>query len=173
MGTLEASYLMIAGGESAGGKDAEDGLNDGGDLRDGELNFNGGLEVHADDGDALVGLGLAVLDVVDGGGERALADGDDAAFHLVWRQTVVGPDDGDDGDIDVGEDVLGSDDSRADAEQKEENRHDDKGVRSPKRQFNNPHTTSVWEQKWLYGSRRFGERKDRERSGKAGMRYGG
>jgi len=39
--------------EGAGRENAEDGLNDGGDLGDGELDLDGGLEVDANDGDAL------------------------------------------------------------------------------------------------------------------------
>ena len=89
-------------------QDPEDGLDDGGDLRNCELDLDGGLEVNADDGDALVGLGLRVLDVVDGSGEGALGDGDDAAFHLGGSQAGIGPDDGDNRDVDVGKDVLGS-----------------------------------------------------------------
>ena len=38
-----------------------------------------GLEEDLDDADAGIGLGLDVLDVVDGGGERALERRDDAA----------------------------------------------------------------------------------------------
>ena len=131
--------LDDVGRVGAGGEDAEDGLNDGGDLRDGELYLDIGLKVDADDGDALVGLGLGVLDVVDGGGEGALADGDDASFHLGGGEAAVGPDDGDDGDIDVGEDILRGLDGRADAEEEDQEREDDEGIGAPEREFNNPH----------------------------------
>jgi hypothetical protein len=128
-------------GEAAGGQDAQDGLDDGRDLGDGEGDVDRGLEVDADDGDALIGLGLGVLDVVDGGGEGALADGDDAAFHLGGRQARVAPDDGDDRDIDVGEDVLGGLNGRTNAEQEDQERHDDKCVRTPQRQLYDPHVS--------------------------------
>jgi len=83
-----------------------------------------------------------VLNVVDGGGEGTFADGDDAAFHLTWWQAVVGPDDGDHGDVDVWKDVLRRNDGRPDSEEEQEDRHDDEGIWAPERQFYNPHTTS-------------------------------
>ncbi len=68
MGTLDASYFRIAGEKVPGWKDAKDGLHDRCDLRHSELDLDRWLEVDADDGDALIGLGLTVLDVVDGSG---------------------------------------------------------------------------------------------------------
>ena len=139
MGTLLASYLMIGWGEGAWRQNAQNSLDDGGDLREGKLNLDGGLKVDADDGDALVAFAAGVLDVINRGGESALADGDDAAFHVLRGQAAVGPDDGDDGNVDVGVDVFGRGDGRADAEEQHEHGEDDKGVGSPKRQPDNPH----------------------------------
>jgi len=119
-GNAGGVVLDDVGREAAGGQDLEDGLDDRGDLRDGELYLDGGLEEDFDDGDALVGLGLGVLDVVDGGGEGALTDGDDAAFHVIGGEAGIGPYDGDDGDINVGEDVLGRNDCGADAQREDE-----------------------------------------------------
>src|SRR5258708_32005779 len=46
------------------------------------------------DADACIGRALDMLDVVDGGGKRALELQHDAARHLVGRQARVAPDDG-------------------------------------------------------------------------------
>jgi hypothetical protein len=55
--------------------------------------------------DAGIGRALDVLDVVDGGGERALEVQHDAARHLVGRQASVLPDDGDHRDADFRENI--------------------------------------------------------------------
>jgi hypothetical protein len=80
-----------------------------------------------------VGVGLDVLDVVDGGGQRALEQGRHAARHLVRRQARVLPGDGDHGHFDVGEDVGGRAHrgQRADDQQRE--RQHDEGIGTPQR----------------------------------------
>ena len=118
---------------------AQNRLHDGGDLRQRKFHLDVRLEVDANDRHALVRLRFRVLDVVDGRRERALAHRNDAAFHLGRRQAGVGPDDGDDGDIDIGKDILRRLDSRAEAEQKNKQREDDEGIRAPQRELNNPH----------------------------------
>jgi len=80
--------------------------------------------------------------VVDGGGEGALTNGDDAAFHLCGGEAGVSPDDGDDWDVNVGEDVFRGLNSRANAREEEQEREDDEGIGSPEGEFNNPHETS-------------------------------
>src|SRR5207237_1147227 len=66
-----------------------------------------GLEVDADDADARQRLALDVLDAVDRGRQHALVDEHDPRFDLVGGHAVVLPDDGDDGDVDLGKDVRG------------------------------------------------------------------
>src|SRR5205814_834204 len=56
-------------------------------------------KVHADDGDALMGLRFDVLDADDVRRERALEVRDDAAFHLLGREAVVLPHHAHDRDI--------------------------------------------------------------------------
>ena len=69
-----------------------------------------------------------MLDVVDVRGEAALEAGDDALLHLLRRQARVHPQDADDGDVDVGEDVdRHGDDGRA-AEDGDEDGHHDEGI---------------------------------------------
>ena len=63
------------------------------------------LEEQFDDGDAGHRLRLDVLDVIDRGGQGALGDTGDAIAHLGRGQAVVGPDDADDGDAYLGQDV--------------------------------------------------------------------
>ena len=121
----------MLGGNGAGRHDAQQGLRDGGDLRERQFDLGVGLEVDADDGDAGVGLRLDVLDVVDGGGHGPLEDGDDALFHLFGRQAVVVPDDADDRDIDVRKDIDRHRDDGGDAQNGDQQRHDDEGIGAP------------------------------------------
>src|SRR3989442_1508632 len=74
-------------------------------------------------------LRLDVLDAVDGRGHRALGDGDHAALDLVRRESVVIPDDRDDGDVDLGEDVDRGSHDRQHAADGDQQRHHDEGVR--------------------------------------------
>ena len=66
-----------------------------------------GIEVDADHADAEQRLALDVLDVVDRGGQHALVDEDDALLDLVGGHAGVLPDDADDRDVDLREDVRG------------------------------------------------------------------
>jgi hypothetical protein len=83
----------------------EQGLRDGGDLRIGDADVDVGLEEDLDDRDAGIGIGLDMLDVVDGGRQRALERQRDAARHLVGLQARVLPDRADHRDANVREDV--------------------------------------------------------------------
>ena len=96
---------MMNGGVVPGGICAHRGLRDRRDLRGRRLDVRAGLEEDLDDRDAGERLALDVLDVVDGRGEAALVVGDDALLHLLGRQAGVVPDDRDDRDVDVREDV--------------------------------------------------------------------
>ncbi len=83
-------------------------LRDCGDLRVGIFQAGVGLEKDFDDGLAVDGGGFNVFDVIDGGGENAFVNGGYAAFEFFRVEAGVLPGDGDNGDINVGEDVRGS-----------------------------------------------------------------
>ena len=76
------------------------------DLRVGSGDVDRRLEENLDDAEAGDGLGLDVLHIVDRGGQHALVGRDDAACHLVRRQTGVLPYHRDHRNIDVGKDVC-------------------------------------------------------------------
>src|ERR1700730_12123545 len=78
-----------------------------------------------------------MLDVVYAGGERAFVERDDATRHIVGRQAGVTKDDTDHRDIDVWEDVDRRAQRRRDTEDHDQHRHDDEGIRTPKREFDN------------------------------------
>ena len=80
-----------------------------------------------------------MLDVVDGRGEDALVVGDDPLLHLLGRQAGVVPDDGDDRDVDVREDVRGHPDDGEPAHDRDQHRHHDEGVGAPERDSDQPH----------------------------------
>ena len=117
------------GGRShAGGQGVQDGLGGGGQLRDGGIHLGAGMEEDLDDRQTGEGLRLHVLDVVDRGGEGALAaDGDDFG-HFFGGDAGVGPDDADDGDVDFGEDVGGHAEGGEDAQDDDHYGHDHEGV---------------------------------------------
>ena len=84
-------------------------------------------------------LRFHVLDVVDRGGEGALAaDGDDLG-HLLGRDAAVGPDHADDGDVDLGEDVGGHAEDRQHAQDDDQHRHHDEGIGPAQREPDDPH----------------------------------
>ena len=78
------------------------------------------LEEDFDDAVAVERLRFDVLDVGDLSGQRALIIVDDAARHVVRQQTVVGPYDADDRNVDVGEDVGRRPQRRQDAEDRDQ-----------------------------------------------------
>jgi hypothetical protein len=104
-------------------------LRDGGDLRQRQLDFGIGLKVDADDRSAAIGLGLDVLDVVDGSGHGPLEDGHHALFHLFGREAVVAPDYADHRDIDIGKDIDRHGNDGGHAENGNQERDHDKGIR--------------------------------------------
>ena len=87
-----------------------------------------GWKIDPDDRDAVVGLRLDVFDVVDVGGEAALEVGDDALLHFVGREAAVLPEDADDGDVDIGENIDRHGDDGGSAQDGDEDRHDDEGI---------------------------------------------
>ena len=86
------------------------------------------LEVDADDAHAVERLALDVLDAVDRGGQDALVDEDDARLDLVGGHAGVLPDDADDRDVDVREDVRGHAVDADRAEHRDQQGHHDERV---------------------------------------------
>ena len=86
------------------------------------------LEEYLDDAKAVIGIGDDVLDVVDGGGQRALERRGDASRHLVRRQAGVLPDHPDHGDPDVGKDVGRRTQRSQRADDQEKQRQHDKRI---------------------------------------------
>ena len=96
-------------------------LGDRRDLGNSAADVDVGLEIDLDYGDAVQRLRFNVLDVVDGGGEAALAGAGDAVGHLFRGETGVLPNHADDRDIDIRENIDRSalDDYRPQEEQQQ------------------------------------------------------
>ena len=105
MGTLEALYCRMSGGVVPGGNWRNCVCETAVICATAMSIFTVGMEVDLHHRDAVERLRLDVLDVVDRGGQRALRDGDDALLHLLRREAGVVPDDADDRDVDVRENV--------------------------------------------------------------------
>ncbi len=101
-----------------------------GDLRDGHVDLDVGVEVDPNHGDAVVGLRFDVFDVVDVGGEAALKIRNDALFHLLRGKTRVLPEHADDGDVNIGENIHRHGDDGGHAQEGDENGHDHEGIRA-------------------------------------------
>src|SRR5205814_1152933 len=84
---------------------ADDGLSNRGDLRYAGIDGSALAEEHFDDANAIVGVRLDVLDIVDRGGERALLVVVNALFDFLGVQTGISPDDAHHRDVDRGENV--------------------------------------------------------------------
>jgi hypothetical protein len=123
-------------------EDAEQGLADGAALCHGGLDLRPGIEEDLDVGEAVHGLRFDVLDVVHVARERPLGDRDDPLLHLVGRHAGVGPDDADDGDVDLGVAIVGHPEDGEDADEEDDERGDDEGVGPSQRQTDDPHGTT-------------------------------
>ena len=99
------------------------------DLRDGAADIGARLEVDLQDADAGDRLRLDAGDAVDGGGVGALADEDDAAFHVLGGQAGIVPHHHHDRDVDDGEDVDDHPRDRQRAQQDDQHRSDRGRVR--------------------------------------------
>ena len=86
---------------------------------------------------------LEVLDVADLRRERALVIIDDAAGHVVGRQPVVSPYDGDDRNVDIGENVGRRRQRRAHAEDGDDDGEHDERVRTPEGGEDDPHVDGL------------------------------
>ena len=80
-----------------------------------------------------------MLDVADRGRQAALGRAGDALAHLLRRQAVVVPDDADDRDVDVREDVGRHGQQREGRGEQDQQRHDDERVGALERYSDDPH----------------------------------
>ncbi len=126
-------------GKDAGRKVLEHLLGSGGDLGIGGVQRGAGLEVDLDDVLAVEAGRFNVLDVVDEGGEGPLEGAGDAAFDLFWTEAGVLPCNGDDRDIDVGEDIGGGPQDEHRRSNQDQDREDNERIRPVKRKPDNPH----------------------------------
>jgi hypothetical protein len=60
-------------------------------------------------------------------------------LHFLGRQSVITPDNCDDGNVDVRINILGSFDGRTDPQQQNQQRQDHKRIWTPQREPDNPH----------------------------------
>ena len=97
------------------------------------------LKEDFDDAVAVERLRFDVLDIADLRRQCALVVVDDAAGHVVRQQAVIGPNDADHRDVDVGKDVGRRLHGGADAEQRDDDREHDEGVGTSERGKNDPH----------------------------------
>ena len=124
---------------NAGRQHAQDGLRDGGHLRDSRRNVRVGMKEDFDHADAEHGLRFHMLDVVDRRGHRALAVRDDAPFHFLGGHAVVLPDHAHDRDVNLRQNVGGHPKDRHDPQDRNQNRHDDERVGVTERDSNEPY----------------------------------
>jgi hypothetical protein len=123
IGTFDALYCRISGGV----------------MRVGRVDVRALVKKDFDDRGAADGLALDVLDAVDGRGDRALVVAGDPLLHVLGAEAVVLPDDRDDRNVDLGENVGRHVEDREDSSQHDEHRHDDEGVRAREGEPNDPH----------------------------------
>ena len=93
------------GRRGAGRQLSQQSLGDRRDLGIGDTNIHVRLKEHLDDTDTDIGVGFDMLDVVHRCRQRTLKRRRDATGHLIRLQPGVLPDHGDDGDLDLREDV--------------------------------------------------------------------
>ncbi len=109
------------------------------DLRQRGFDVHVRLEVDLDDADARIGVRFDRSHVADRRRDRVLGERRDPRGHVLRRQPVKVPDDRDDRDVDLLEDVGRGRHDRRDAEQQDRESHDDEGVGAPEREPNDPH----------------------------------
>ena len=117
------------GWSGAGRQKPQERLRDGSGLCERGLNVRAGLEEDLDQREAGERLRLDVLHIVHQHGHAAFDVGNDALFHFLRLQTVVGPDQRDDGNVDIGENIYRRAQKHDRREQKDDECHHDKGVR--------------------------------------------
>src|SRR6266403_1554639 len=104
------------------------------ELRDGARHVGAFVEIHFDDADAAIARGLDPADVVHQRGELSLVQSQNAVADVLRAHSAVGPDDADDGNIDLGENIDRHAQRGADAHQANKNQRGDDRVRSPQRE---------------------------------------
>ncbi len=139
MGTLDALYTRMIRRRRARRHLANRGCALRGDLRDGHLDLHVGMEENLDDAAAVHRLRFGVLHIVDGGGEVALELRGDALFHLLRAESGVIPQHGDDGNVDVRENVGGGSQNHQRADQQNQQRKHNERVRPVERDSDDPH----------------------------------
>ena len=125
--------------KDSGGQRPHDLLCLGVHLRDGRLDRHIGMEVQPRDGHSTERHGFDVLDPVHGRGEGPLTDSDDSTLHFGRGQPGVVPDDGDDRNVDGGEDVHGHGRDGHDAQDGDQQGEDDERVGAAKGEPDDPH----------------------------------
>ena len=130
----------MLGGKVPGGKIRSTVCGHSADLCQSHVDLDVGLEVHANDRDAAIGLRLDVLDIVYSGRHRSLEDGDHPLFHLFRREALVVPNHADDRDIDIRKDIHGHSNDGGSAENGDEHSHNHESVGAPQRESYDPHT---------------------------------
>ena len=123
-----------------GGQGSQQRLGNRGDLRHRHLDLGARMKKNLDDTDPVHGLRLHVLDVVDRGGKCPFAHRHYSFFHVLRGDTGERPDDGNDGNIDVGENIGWHALYGYNAQHDQQERNYNKGVRAPQRQPHNPHS---------------------------------
>ncbi len=69
-----------------------------------------------------------MFDIIDGRGKRSLRDANDAVGHVFRYEAVVGPDDADNGNVDVWKYVRWRANNRKPTHNKDEYRHNHKRI---------------------------------------------
>ncbi|MGY3291969.1 hypothetical protein ACVWWP_005036 [Bradyrhizobium sp. LM3.6] len=116
-----------------------DGVGRRNDLRDRKIEIDVRLKVDLLNRQPVEGLRLDVLDTADVGADRILAVGTDALLHLRRREAGVAPDDRNDGDPNLREDICRHRPDRDAAEKQDQRRKHIECVRKPEREANNSH----------------------------------
>ena len=122
---------------------AQNGLHNGRNLGDGQLNLGLRLKENPDDSHARIGLRLDMFDVVDGRGHGPFAHRDHALFHLVGSKAIERPDHRDNRNINVRKDVLRRSADGRNPENKDKQRRHHKCIRTTKRKPDNPHLLAL------------------------------
>ncbi len=119
------------------------------DLGVGGADIDIGLEEDLDDAEAGIGIRRDVFDVIDRGGQRTLERRGDAPGHLVRRQAGIAPDNADDGDADLGENIRRRAQSRQRADDQKQQREHDESIGSAQRNAHQSnHRTGIPQMPW-------------------------
>ena len=110
-------------------QEAQERLRDRASLRERRLNVGVGLKVDLNDGDAIERLRLCVFDVIHQRGDSALDVAGDALFHLLRLEAGEGPDQTDNGNINLWKDVRGRPHQHKRRQKDDHEGHNDKRIR--------------------------------------------